>query len=293
MFHRSLNPSKRAKLRSQGGVGAAAWLDVVPTSKVFVIDSPLFLLGIRLRSFMALPLSERMCPGVNCNCELDEFGAHLLACPLTGRKKRRCIPLELAWVQIAAEAGGRARPNVRAGTVGVPGVAPDDGRRLDGVISGLDIFGGQRLVIDATIRAVLTSVGLPAHGADRRDGATFSQARADKARVYPEFHDVDSCKFLTVACETGGRWSDESVALVRALVACRVQRCPVAALRNSVRAMCSRRFWGLLSVAAMKGITQSLEGFADADDFGMFRVVPTTEEMLAGMVDVPEVSRLA
>ncbi len=25
----------------------------------------------------------------------------------------------------------------------------------------------------------------------------------------------------------------------------------------------------------------------------MFRVVPTTEEMLAGMVDVPEVSRLA
>ena len=57
--------------------------------------------------------------------------------------------------------------------------------------------------------------------------------------------------------------------------------------------MCSRRFWGLLSVAAMKGITQSLEGFADADDVGMFRVVPTTEEMLAGMVDVPEVSRLA
>ena len=57
--------------------------------------------------------------------------------------------------------------------------------------------------------------------------------------------------------------------------------------------MCSRRFWELLSVAAMKGITQSLEGFADADDVGMFRVVPTTEEMLAGMVDVPEVSRLA
>ena len=46
-------------------------------------------------------------------------------------------------------------------------------------------------------------------------------------------------------------------------------------------------------MAAMKGITQSLEGFADADDFGAFRVEPTMEEMLAGVVDVPEVSRVA
>ena len=108
-------------------------------------------------------------------------------------------------------------------------MASDDGRRLDGVISGLNIFGGQRIIIDATIRAVLTGAGLPAHGADRRAGATFGVARSDKERVYSEFHGTDACKFLTLACETGGRWSDESVALVRALVSARVEKCPVAA----------------------------------------------------------------
>ena len=55
----------------------------------------------------------------------------------------------------------------------------------------------------------------------------------------------------------------------------------------------SRRFWGLLSVAAVKGITQSIEGFVEADESGAFRVKPTMEEVLAGAEDVPDVSRLA
>ena len=83
------------------------------------------------------------------------------------------------------------------------------------------------------------------------------------------------------------------MALVRALVSARVEKCPVAALRNSVRSTYSRRFWGLLSVAAVKGITQSIEGFVEADESGAFRVKPTMEEVLAGAEDVPDVSRLA
>ena len=42
-----------------------------------------------------------------------------------------------------------------------------------------------------------------------------------------------------------------------------------------------------------EGITQSIEGFVEADESGAFCVKPTMEEVLAGTEDVPDVSRLA
>ena len=76
----------------------------------------------------------------------------------------------------------------------MPGIDPRDQRRLDGVISGLPIFGGKPIVIDATIRAPLTGGGLPAHGADRRNGAVFEHARRDKEEAYPELHNTGLVK---------------------------------------------------------------------------------------------------
>ena len=215
-----------------------------------------------------------------------------MACPLTGRKRRRCMPLEMAWVQVAKEAGGRAKHNFPIGRIGVPDIAEDDQRRVDGVVWGMNIFRGVPIVMDATIRAPLTGAGLPAHGADRNTGGVFAQARKDKESVYSEIHQTDQAKFLTLACETGGRWSPECIALVRALVAHKSEQAPPA-LRASAKQVWARRFWGLLSVAAMKGITQSLEGFTEVDDSGAFSVQPSPEELLAGVDVPPAESRVA
>ena len=65
------------------------------------------------------------------------------------------------------------------------------------------------------------------------------------------------------------------------------------ALRKSVKLLYTRRFWSLLSVAALKGITASVEGLGEIDDSGSFLQMPHFEEVLAGMDIPPEVSRLA
>ena len=203
------------------------------------------------------------------------------------------MPLEMAWVQVAREAGGRARHNVPIGRVGVSNIHPDDQRRLDGVVSGLPIYQGLPLVLDATIRSPLTSQGVPIPRADVENGATFVKARADKRQAYPELFASDRCRFITCTTETGGRFCSESVNLVRALVAHRSERAP-RMLRKSTQAAISRRFWSLLSVAAIKGIAQSLEPFVgEADYSGAIWVTPSHEEIFAGFEDAPEISRMA
>ena len=65
------------------------------------------------------------------------------------------------------------------------------------------------------------------------------------------------------------------------------------ALRKSMKLAYTRRFWSLLSVAALKGITASVEGIGEIDDSGSFLQMPHFEEVLAGLDIPPEVSRLA
>ena len=286
------NPTTVAKLRSQAGTAAAMWLDTQPISVWAKIPANLFCTGLRMRAFLPLPLQERVCPAGLCNCELDEFGYHLLACPLIGRKKWRCIPLEKAFVQIVKEAGGYAKHNVPIDRIQAQGIARGDQRRLDGVGWGLPIFEGLPIVMDATIRSPLTGAGLPAPGSYRKDGATFRQARYDKRRAYPELHDSPACTFLTLSCETGGRWSKEVSDLVGALTTYKSEQY-TRALRKSIKLLYTRRFWQLLSVAAMKGITASVEGLGEIDDSGAFLQMPHFEEVLAGADLPPEVSRLA
>ena len=97
---------------------------------------------------------------------------------------------------------------------------------------------------------------------------------------------------MTLACETGGRWSSECVALVRALANARSTQYPPA-LQKSIKLVVTKRFWGLLSVAALKGIASSVEGIGEISDTGAFQIMPQFEELLAGCEVPPEVSRLA
>ncbi len=97
---------------------------------------------------------------------------------------------------------------------------------------------------------------------------------------------------MTLACETGGRWSKEVSDLVGALTTYKSEQCS-RALQKSTKLLYTRRFWQLLSVAAMKGITASVEGLGEIEDSGAFLQMPHFEEVLAGVDLPPEVSRLA
>ena len=202
-----------ARLRSQGGVGAGMWLQVFPTDPALWFESALFQTALRLRLMQPLPLSVVSC---TCGAHLDPWGIHLQACMQTGRVSRRAVLQEQALWQVLRETGATARHRPFLRDLSVPGVLGTDARRLDVVASGLPVYGGRTLVIDATLRSPLTGAGHVRFDAHLTDGATFTQARLDKEHKYPELASQGSrLKFLVAAAEVGGRYNDEVVDLIR------------------------------------------------------------------------------
>ena len=67
---------------------------------------------------------------------------------------------------------------------------------------------------------------------------------------------------LTLACETGGRWSPECIKIVTQLAVARSRRCPEH-LRKDACAAFERRWWALLSIVQQDVLASTL------DDDGM------------------------
>ena len=73
-----------------------------------------------------------------------------------------------------------------------------------------------QLAVDVTLRGVLSAEGEAHPNAAEYDGVVLQQAR-DKETTYPELVASRRCKLVVLAIETGGRWSEEAVHLVRQL----------------------------------------------------------------------------
>ena len=106
-FLSELEPGQQAQLRPQAGTGAGSWLLAVPTSDLLRLPDNLFLLALRKRLFLPMPLAGSHCK--SCRATLDEWGHHMLSCTRSGWLKRRATGLEKAWVQVLAEAGANAQ----------------------------------------------------------------------------------------------------------------------------------------------------------------------------------------
>ena len=265
------------------------WLQVFPTDPALCFESALFQLALRLRLMQPLPMSEAVC---SCGAPLDPWGIHLQACMQTGRVSKRAVVQEQALCQVLREAGATARRQPFLRDLAVPGVAADDARQLDVVASGLPVYGGRTLVLDATLRSPLTGAGHVRFDAHAEDGATFPRARVDKEHKYPELLTQElRIKFIVAAAEVGGRYNDEVVDLVRQLVAHRASRF-APALRQSMRVILARRYWGILSVATQRAVAQCVANpFATPAVAAAFPV-PDLETLLTSY-EAPEVSRLA
>ena len=175
----TLTTSRQALLRSQSGFGAAAWLNAVPTTRETTLPSENFLVSLRRRLRWPLPVTTKRCEGQSCKKELDVYGDRRAACMRSGRIKRRALPVEKAWARVFREAGGRVREEVQLKdtTLNVP---PTDQRRLEVVATGLPLYRGVPLGVDATVVSPLKVNRLPQPSAATTNGASLRRAEQEK-----------------------------------------------------------------------------------------------------------------
>ena len=156
----AIRPSDRALLRSQAGPQAGAWLAAIPADRATTLAPDIMHLALRRRLRLPLPLTRARCGGEGapgCRALVDNLGDHALACPRTGLLARRGFVLERAWIQVVREAigpEGRVVPQQWLANTAAPGVAADDRRRLDFVISGAAAR-GEALCCDATLVSLI------------------------------------------------------------------------------------------------------------------------------------------
>ena len=213
--------------------------------------------AVRRRLRWPLPVGPRRCGGTGCPHELDACGDHWASCMRTGRVRRRARPLERVWARVFREAGGRVLENVHLRDMGIAGVHPGDGRQLEVVATGLPLARGVPLAVDATMIGVLHCDGSPWARADVAPGVSLRRAERNKDATYPELVGSDVVKLLTLACETGGRWSDACVEVVAALAAARARSAP-RHLQLSARLAYERRWWSMLSCAQQDSLAATL-----------------------------------
>ena len=158
------------------------------------------------------------------------------------------------------------------------------------VAGGLPLFGGRTIVGDATLRSPLTGAGAPRFGSANIDGATFPQARHDKANAYPELvQEGARHKFLVLASEVGGRFSEECVDLVRKLLNFKCDSSN-ATDKKVFRLLYSRRWWGILSMSVQRAVASNLYGGDWAKIIGPEEL--TLEDLLCSALAPPHESRM-
>ena len=240
---------------------------------------------MRRRLWLPIGLAPAACPGPTCTRRLDPYGIHLLACPRSGRLVARARPLERAWVQIVREAGARVQPQVRIAAINVAPVPVGDTRVIDFVAYGLPVYGGLPICGDPTLRSPLTEDGYARPGAQVSGAAPLRAGESAKRSRYPELHASERCHLLPLACSTGGRWSEDCLSFVRALVRHKTEMLPLL-LRRSYAIGYQRRWWGLLSVALHESVAASL----DPSDVVTEMAPPTIEPLDVWMRDEPLIS---
>ena len=195
--------------------------------------------------------------GRTCRRELDRHGDHLASCMRTGRVRRRAKPLERVWARIFREGGGRVLENVFLRDMGVPGIAPDDGRRLEIVVTGLPLYGGVPLAEDATMVSPLHGDGTPWPRANESSGTAIRRGEHDKTITYPELVDSPIARLTTLACEVGGRWSPACQDIVSQLARARA-RSVAQHMQTAYRCALEVRWWSMLSCVQQDALAATL-----------------------------------
>ena len=228
----TLEPAHEALLLSQSGPQAAAWLTAIPADRSTSLRPEVMQIALRRRLRLPLPLGPRICGqhGHGCRRRLDPWGDHALACTRSGLLARRAKLVEQAWLAVCREAvgaEGHVVPQQWLSHTSAPGVPTSDRRRLDLVVYGTSPQ-GLALCCDATLVSPITGASAPHPRADHTPGIALRMAESRKRATYPELQRGAGQRLFVLAVEVGGRWNDDSQALVRQLVRVRALRAPPA-----------------------------------------------------------------
>ena len=243
-------------LDSQGGRCGGRHLALIPSTPESTFTPERFRALLQRRLRLPLDATASRCNGRSCQAHLDERGDHRAACPRSGRLLKRGAPIERMWARVCREAGGRVRTNVFLRDMNLPGIAADDGRRIEVVANGLPAYHGRQLAIDACIVSPLRATGRPI--AQRlRPGLALKRARRRKQTTYPELVGSRRGYLLVAGAETGGRWDEEAYKLLVTLARARARSAP-AALRGSLATALLHRWCGMLAYAIHDALAASL-----------------------------------
>ena len=182
----------------------------------------------------------------------------------SGRVRRRAKPLERTWARIFREAGARVQEKVFLRDMGLPGVSPADRRQIEVLATGSPLCSGIPVAVDSTCVSPLHADGLPWRKADVQAGVSLDRAEASKDDTYNELVDSSTVRLLTLACETGGRWSQRCIDVVATLAAHRARAAP-RHLQRAARTAFASRWWALLSVAQQDALAATLVDDAVSD----------------------------
>ena len=248
----TLEPAHQALLLSQSGPQAAAWLTAIPADRSTSLPPEVMQIALRRRLRLPLSLGPRICGqhGHGCRRRLDPWGdpAHAVAFWHAARSwssKPGSLYAARRWERrdtLSPSSGCRTRRR-------------QESRRQTADASTL-VYGaspqGLALCCDATLVSPIT--GASAHPrADHTPGIALRMAESRKRATYPELQRGGGQRLFVLAVEVGGRWNDDSQALVRQLVRVRALRAPPA-LRAAASSAWTRRWWGMLSTAVQHAV---------------------------------------
>ena len=146
---------------------------------------------------------------------MDDKGDHWTSCPVSGRLRLRCVPLEKTWARVLREAGARVQENVFLRDMRVPGIRSSDGRRIEILATGLPVEQGIPLACDCILVSPLHADGSPWPRADVVDGVALARAEDRKADTYPELVFSEECRLSCLACGVRGRWNETDFKVVK------------------------------------------------------------------------------
>ena len=283
----ALDPAAQARLRSQAGAEAGAFLRAIPYDKCTQVRPERFNIFLRRRSRLPLPGGCGRCSA--CGQQLDPLGDHWASCQWTGRLKRRGTAVERAWRPVFREAPVtvREQPMVRELILGVD---EQDARQSDFVVRGTSLGHGLPVVCDCVMGSAIHADGTPWEGAASIDDVANQRGiRRKVLDEYPDLATAPNIVYLILAVEEGGRWSTDVFNLVKDLV--RLKAAPEhPLLRRAAQLAWTRRWWSVLSIGVQTAAADCILGCDSPPN--AYGSIPTLSSVLPLAEIPPDPSRL-
>ena len=242
--------------------------------------------ALRLRLNYTLPLGPRRCNGRSCLALLDAYGHHWTSCPRSGRLRLRAKPLERTWARVFREAGARVQENVYLRNTNLQHIAANDDRHLEVFATGLPLYRGVPLGVDCTMTSPLHADGRPWRYADTTDGVAIARGEEEKRTKYPDLVNNSRLRLTALACETGGRWSQTCLTVVRLLARAKARNAPEEA-QARVAAAWASRWWSLLAIAGRNTLAATIVDDAPQLLDGVDGETPLWTDVLLDAAELP------